>query len=202
MITGAPLPPACNANERLWACTVAWYMGDVPFECDVQLLAQYCLISNNAKLISRLHNLSSARACTEGTRAYTAVRGRARPAKHKQRTKMECLELGLKTLGLVLIFYFFSISLTFYNKWILMVSTPAAASANHPLVALNNTLLPSLDLMSLHLGLPVPPLHHHDSPDSKVHHILGTPEGYLLCHQAPPSCTRVEGLHEAHGACW
>jgi len=33
---------------------------------------------------------------------------------------MECVLLGLKTLGLILVFYFFSISLTFYNKWILM----------------------------------------------------------------------------------
>lgn len=94
---------------------------------------------------------------------------------------MECLLQSLKTIGLVLFYFFFSISLTFYNKWILMVTILAGSQKS-------NNRPPSLP------GLPVSPLHHHDSFGSQVHTGLAGQEGYILLHQTASSRAWVEGL--------
>ena len=105
--------------------------------------------------------------------------------------EMECLLQSLKAIGLVIFYYFFSISLTFYNKWILMVTTLAGSqkSNNRP------------TSLSLSPGLPVSPLNHHDSLGSQVHTGLAGQEGYILLHQTAFSCAWVEGLLKKYCSC-
>lgn len=104
---------------------------------------------------------------------------------------MECLLQSLKTIGLVIFYYFFSISLTFYNKWILTVTILAGSqkSNNRPTA------------LFLFPGLPVSPLHHHDSFGSQVHTSLAGQEGYILLHQTTSSRAWVEGLLKKYCSC-
>ena len=106
---------------------------------------------------------------------------------------MECLLRSLKAIGLVLFYYFFSITLTFYNKWILMVTRlPGSQRSSN-----NRPTSPSPSP-----GLPVPPLYHHDSLGDKVHTGLAGQKGYILLHQTASSCAWMEGLLKKYCSRW
>ena len=108
---------------------------------------------------------------------------------------MSLLVQALKTVGLVVFYYCFSISLTFYNKWILTVGCRSSVLAcilfnDHSVFIFTRT------------GLSLPALHHYDSPHSEISHCLDTEEAYLSrCGEAP---TRfgLEGILEERHSSW
>ena len=108
---------------------------------------------------------------------------------------MSLLVQALKTVGLVVFYYCFSISLTFYNKWILTVGCRSSVLAcivfnGHSVFIFTRT------------GLSLPALHHYDSPHSEISHCLDTEEAYLSrCGEAP---TRfgLEGVLEERHSSW
>lgn len=106
---------------------------------------------------------------------------------------MECLLQSLKAIGLVLFYYFFSITLTFYNKWILMVTRLPGSqrSSNNRPTSLSSSP-----------GVPVSPLYHHDSPGDKVHTGLAGQKGYILLHQTASSRAWMEGLLKKYCSRW
>ena len=105
---------------------------------------------------------------------------------------------ALKTVGLVAFYYCFSISLTFYNKWILTVSLLTGIRA---LGVLFNEHCPSFSLAPSP-GLPVPALHHHDPPRSEVSHCVDCQETHSIGYGGAPPRFRLERVHEEHYTIW
>ena len=87
---------------------------------------------------------------------------------------MGVLLQACKTVSLVLFYYSFSISLTFYNKWILTVSD-ARRAINGAAFYLTRTHRVSC----VQTGIPVPSVDHNDPPHHQVPHCLGGEEDHL-----------------------
>ena len=101
---------------------------------------------------------------------------------------------AVKTAGLVAFYYCFSISLTFYNKWILTVSAYSAGDENVP--------FSEHCLVFLLLGLSVSPLHYHDPPHREVYHCMGRQETHLLGYGEIPGRFRLERVSAEHFTSW
>lgn len=108
--------------------------------------------------------------------------------------KMSVLMQVLKTVGLVAFYYCFSISLTFYNKWILTVSAVArdwdASVFIYWALAL---LIP---------GLPLSSLHNPDSPYCQVPHCMDSEKTTSTHHRENPCCYRLDRVLEKYISNW
>ena len=100
---------------------------------------------------------------------------------------------AVKTAGLVAFYYCFSISLTFYNKWILTVSAAPYSASDENTFHLVSTVF-------LLLGLSVSPLHYHDPSHREVYHCMGRQEAHLLGYGEIPGRFRLERVSAEHFA--